>query len=75
MRLSSACGDRCARRFRIVEIIAQFNAIGIDDATLAGQLQREGAASFVKSWNDLLDRITQKSSTVESQAEGQGART
>jgi len=56
------------------QVIAQFNAAGIDDAALAGQLQREGAASFVKSWNDLLERITRKSSTVESKSAGQGAR-
>ena len=56
------------------QVLAQFNAAGIDDAALAGQLQREGAAAFVKSWNDLLERITQKSSAVESKAAGQGAR-
>jgi hypothetical protein len=37
-------------------------------------LQREGAAAFVKSWNDLLARITQKSSAVGSKSAGQGAR-
>jgi transaldolase len=54
-------------------VIAQFKAAGIDDAALAGQLQREGAAAFVKSWNDLLKRIAQKSSSVAESA-GQGAR-
>jgi transaldolase len=56
------------------QVIAQFNAAGIDVAALAGRLQREGAAAFVKSWNDLLERIAQKSSKVESKAAGQGAR-
>ena len=55
------------------KVIAQFNAAGIDAAALAGRLQREGADAFVKSWNDLLKRITQKSSAV-AKATGQGAR-
>jgi transaldolase len=55
-------------------VIAQFNAAGIDDAALAGRLQREGAAAFAKSWNDLLGRIDQKSATLESRATGEGAR-
>jgi transaldolase len=46
------------------QVIAQFKAAGIDDAALAGQLQREGAASFVKSWNDLLKRIGDKTAQV-----------
>ncbi|MGH8124672.1 MAG: transaldolase [Rhodanobacteraceae bacterium] len=56
------------------QVIAQFNAAGIDDAELAAQLQKEGAQKFVKSWNDLLGRIGQKSSAVASKAAGQGAR-
>lgn len=56
------------------EVIARFNAAGIDDAALAGRLQREGAEKFVKSWNDLLERIGQKSAKVGKQAAGQGAR-
>ncbi|MGH8145354.1 MAG: transaldolase [Rhodanobacteraceae bacterium] len=61
-------GDDCE------QVIAQFKAAGVDDAELAARLQREGAASFVKSWNDLLGRIAQKSSAVAAQAAGQGAR-
>lgn len=30
-------------------------------------LQREGSASFVKSWNSLLERIAQKSSAIPRQ--------
>jgi len=56
------------------EVIARFNAIGIDDAALAGRLQREGADAFVKSWNDLLGRIAQKSSKVAPKAADRGAR-
>ncbi|MGH8182300.1 MAG: transaldolase [Rhodanobacteraceae bacterium] len=56
------------------EVISRVNAAGIDDAALAGKLQRDGAAAFVKSWNDLLGRIAQKASAVASHAAGQGAR-
>lgn len=55
------------------KVIAQFKAAGIDDAELAGKLQRDGAAAFVKSWNDLLKRIAQKRSSV-AEAAGKGAR-
>jgi transaldolase len=55
-------------------VIAQFKAAGIDDAALAGQLQREGAEAFVKSWNDLLGRIDKKSAALASQVTGEGAR-
>jgi transaldolase len=46
------------------KVIAQFKAAGIDDAELAGKLQRDGAAAFVKSWNDLLKRIGDKTAQV-----------
>jgi transaldolase len=46
------------------KVIARFKAAGIDDAALAGKLQRDGAAAFVKSWNDLLKRIRDKSAQV-----------
>lgn len=55
-------------------VIAQFTAAGVDDAALAGKLQRDGAAAFVKSWHDLLDRLAQKSSLVAAHAQKQGAR-
>jgi transaldolase len=47
------------------EVIAEFARAGIDEAALAVQLQREGAAAFEKSWNDLLDCIAKKSATLE----------
>ena len=37
---------------------------GIDTEALAEQLQEEGAASFVKSWRQLLDRIEDKAGKV-----------
>jgi transaldolase len=46
-------------------VLQQFAKAGIDVAVLAAQLQREGAAAFVKSWQDLLQRITDKSKTLE----------
>ncbi|TXL78812.1 transaldolase [Vineibacter terrae] len=41
-------------------VLARFAKAGIDIDALAAQLQTEGAASFVKSWNDLMDRIAAK---------------
>jgi len=52
---------------------AEFARIGVDDAALATQLQREGAESFDKSWQDLMDRIASKSATPET-ADQTGAR-
>ena len=39
------------------DVIAELTRAGIDDAALADQLQREGAASFDKSWQDLLEQL------------------
>ena len=39
------------------EILAQFGEAGIDIDALAVRLQEEGAASFVNSWNELLEVI------------------
>ena len=47
------------------QVIAEFARSGIDEATLAEVLQREGAAAFKKSWSDLLARIAQKSATLK----------
>jgi transaldolase len=41
-------------------VIAAMRKAGIDDTALAAQLQREGAAAFSKSWNDLMARIADK---------------
>ena len=38
-------------------VLAKFGAAGVDVAELAAQLQRDGAASFVSSWKDLMTRI------------------
>jgi len=42
-------------------VLANFAKAGIDVAALAAQLQNEGAASFVKSWNGLMACIESKS--------------
>ena len=41
-------------------VLASFAKAGIDVAALAARLQDEGAASFVKSWNDLMTGIDSK---------------
>jgi transaldolase len=46
--------------------LTQFAGAGIDIDALAAQLQREGAASFVKSWQELLRRIAEKSSALSA---------
>lgn len=43
------------------EMFQQFTGAGIDDTVLAAVLQREGAQSFTKSWNDLMACISAKS--------------
>jgi transaldolase len=47
------------------EILARFARAGIDVDALAAQLQDEGAQSFVKSWNDLMDVIAGKCAALE----------
>lgn len=44
--------------------IAAFTKAGIGIDALALRLQEEGAASFVKSWNDLMARITSKKTAI-----------
>jgi len=46
------------------KVIAAFVKAGIDDDKLAAELQREGAASFVTSWKDLLKCIETKVTTL-----------
>jgi len=45
-------------------IIEEFTHEGINDEVLAAKLQREGAQSFAKSWQDLLARIATKSDAL-----------
>jgi transaldolase len=45
-------------------VLARFTKAGIDVDGLAARLQAEGAASFVKSWNDLMDCIASKGAAM-----------
>ncbi len=47
------------------EVLAKFAKAGIDIDALGAQLQDEGAKSFVKSWNDLMDVIASKSAALK----------
>jgi len=45
-------------------VLARFAAAGIDIDALAQKLQVEGAASFVKSWSELMQSIAEKSAAL-----------
>jgi transaldolase len=45
-------------------VLASFAKAGVDVAALAARLQDEGAASFVKSWNDLMACIDAKARAI-----------
>ncbi len=45
-------------------VIAEFVRVGVDDALMANQLQREGVQSFTDSWCDLMTCITTKSTIL-----------
>ncbi len=47
------------------EVLDAFARAGVDVDALAADLQREGAQAFVKSWNDLLTCIADKSAALE----------
>ena len=46
------------------QVLARFAKAGIDVDAIATQLQVEGAASFVKSWTELMQRIKDKSAAL-----------
>lgn len=46
------------------QVLERFARAGIDVDALATQLQLDGAASFVKSWTELLKRIEEKSAAL-----------
>ena len=48
--------------------LAQFNQAGVNVNNLAAQLQDEGAKSFVKSWNELMQVLTSKSEALKQAA-------
>lgn len=44
--------------------VARFTALGIDVDAVAEQLQVDGAASFVKSWNSLMEKVASQGAAV-----------
>jgi transaldolase len=44
--------------------LGQFAQAGVDTGELAAKLQRDGAASFVTAWNELMDRIAAQTAAV-----------
>jgi transaldolase len=49
-------------------VLSQFNQVGINTESLGARLQQEGAASFVKSWNELLAVIQSKGEKLQEVA-------
>ena len=47
-------------------VLAKFTGAGVDIDALAVRLQQEGAASFVKSWKQLMQRIDDKVDAIGS---------
>ncbi len=45
-------------------VLARFAKAGVDVDALAARLQDEGAASFVKSWNELIEIIASKTAAL-----------
>jgi transaldolase len=50
------------------EVLAEFTKAGVDIDALATRLQDDGAASFVKSWDELMAVIASKSAALEKAA-------
>jgi transaldolase len=48
------------------EQLREFAAAGVDEGRLAAQLQREGAESFEKSWNELMGVIASKRDALKA---------
>ena len=47
-------------------LLREFARAGVDERALATRLQEEGAAAFVKSWNELQSVIASKSAALET---------
>jgi transaldolase len=47
-------------------VFGEFAKAGVDIDALASKLQDEGAASFVKSWNELMEVIVSKSAALQN---------
>jgi len=51
-------------------VLARFTKAGIDLDALAAQLQDDGAAAFVKSWNELIEVIARKGAALKQASSG-----
>ena len=58
----------------VEEILAGFAHAGVDSSALATELQSEGAQSFDKSWNELMDSIASKSNALRKTTQTGGKR-
>jgi transaldolase len=54
------------------DVLAQFTREGVNEETLAADLQREGTQAFDKSWNDLLACLASKSALVTKRPDQAG---
>jgi transaldolase len=52
--------------YDVNEVLTNFSKAGVNVDALGAQLQAEGAESFVKSWNDLLQCIASKSQALNA---------
>lgn len=52
------------------DTLAKIKKAGVDIDALAAKLQKDGAASFVKSWNHLLKGLDDKVQQLKSKSEG-----
>ncbi len=50
------------------DVLAEFTRVGVNDASVAAQLQREGAESFDASWKDLLACLAKKRASLTQPA-------
>ncbi|TAM64565.1 MAG: transaldolase [Rhodanobacter sp.] len=50
-------------------VLAQLGRHGVDADVLAASLQHDGAQAFVKSWQQLLQRIADKAGTLDRQSQ------
>ena len=55
-------------------VLAQIGKAGVDVDALALKLQVDGAAAFVKSWKQLLQRIADKASALADKSKGPALR-
>jgi transaldolase len=55
------------------KVMGAFGRAGVEEKSLAVQLQHEGAESFSKSWSDLMEVIAARSATLVKSASGGGA--